>query len=182
MVSTFAGKLPIVDSPGSLFFPLNIRPSIGYRDGRGHVCTFWSYWIPNNRCPGNVYAGDLECQCVRKITPSGLVSYIGCRWCIYTIGIHITSFRVCAPMQQVTFMCRGKVPSIKLLRQGATSVLAGKVTSWPSDEAANFGFGYADGPASTALFNYPQGLACDADGNIYVADSGNGRIRKISFH
>ena len=58
----------------------------------------------------------------------------------------------------------------KITPQGATSVLAGKVTSWPSDEAANFGFGYADGPASTALFNYPQGLACDADGNIYVAD------------
>ena len=85
IVSTFAGKLPIVDSPGLLFFPLNIRPSIGYRDGRGHVCTFWSYWILDNRCPGNVYAGDLECQCVRKITPSGLVSTLG------SVGVYILS-------------------------------------------------------------------------------------------
>jgi DNA-binding beta-propeller fold protein YncE len=40
--------------------------------------------------------------------------------------------------------------------------------------------GYQDGEGDQAKFNTPYGLGIDADGNIYVADTNNNRIRKIS--
>ncbi|MGH8082739.1 MAG: gluconolaconase, partial [Lysobacter sp.] len=40
--------------------------------------------------------------------------------------------------------------------------------------------GFADGVGLAASFNTPSGLALDNDGNLYVADTGNHAIRKIS--
>jgi hypothetical protein len=40
--------------------------------------------------------------------------------------------------------------------------------------------GYQDGAAAAALFSQPYGIATDAAGNVYVADSGNNRIRMIT--
>jgi len=40
--------------------------------------------------------------------------------------------------------------------------------------------GYADGPASSARFSHPSGVACDPTGNLYVADPGNNSIREIT--
>ncbi len=40
--------------------------------------------------------------------------------------------------------------------------------------------GASNGPASTAEFNLPTGVAVDTNGNVYVADWGNHVIRKIS--
>ncbi|HEY2382022.1 MAG TPA: NHL repeat-containing protein [Terriglobia bacterium] len=42
------------------------------------------------------------------------------------------------------------------------------------------GFSGDNGPASSARFNYLQGVAADGAGNVFVADSKNNRIRKIS--
>ncbi len=42
------------------------------------------------------------------------------------------------------------------------------------------GFGGDGGPATSALLNYPVGVAVDAAGNLFIADSLNSRIRKVS--
>jgi len=42
------------------------------------------------------------------------------------------------------------------------------------------GFSGDGGPAIAAQFNVPMGLVFDRSGNLYVADSGNGRIRMIN--
>src|SRR5690349_7199225 len=68
---------------------------------------------------------------------------------------------------------------ICILRQGddpygvasSSSVLAGTGAA---------GFAGDGGPASDATFRAPQSIATDAQGNVYVADTGNFRIRKFS--
>ncbi|HEX8176409.1 MAG TPA: hypothetical protein VF543_15070 [Pyrinomonadaceae bacterium] len=40
--------------------------------------------------------------------------------------------------------------------------------------------GYRDGPARDARFNAPIGVAVDSDGSVYIADTYNDRIRKVT--
>jgi uncharacterized protein (TIGR03437 family) len=42
------------------------------------------------------------------------------------------------------------------------------------------GFSGDNGLATSAQLNQPHGLAVDSAGNLYIADSGNGRVRKVS--
>jgi len=56
----------------------------------------------------------------------------------------------------------------KITANGVVSTIAGNGTS-----------GFADGAA--AQFNGPRGVAVDSAGNVYVADSGNNRIRKLEY-
>ena len=60
---------------------------------------------------------------------------------------------------------------LMVLQPGVISTLAG-----------NGSWGYLDSSTpGAAMFRNPQGIAADGEGNIYVADSGNGAIRKITL-
>ena len=62
----------------------------------------------------------------------------------------------------------------KITPAGVVTTLAGPDTS----EGATYG--YIDGAGTAARFNSPSGLAVDGDGNVYVGDFGNARIRKVT--
>ncbi|MEY3011765.1 MAG: hypothetical protein RIT45_500 [Pseudomonadota bacterium] len=44
---------------------------------------------------------------------------------------------------------------------------------------AGIGAGFADGDAAKARFNYPSGIDVDSDGRVFVADTGNHRLRRV---
>jgi sugar lactone lactonase YvrE len=54
---------------------------------------------------------------------------------------------------------------------GTISAFAGTGTAGPAGDG---------GPATSAQLNFPHGLTIDASGNLYVADSGNHRVRMVA--
>lgn len=60
----------------------------------------------------------------------------------------------------------------KITRDGVVTTLAGS--------EGDAGVGFKDASGSSARFDSPLGVAADAAGNLYVADMGNGAIRKVS--
>ena len=63
----------------------------------------------------------------------------------------------------------------KVSPSGAVSLIAG-----PPGDSFDCGFSGDGGPALAARFCYPDGIARDSAGNLYVADTSNHRIRKIN--
>lgn len=45
---------------------------------------------------------------------------------------------------------------------------------------SSYGFGGDGGPATDAMLASPVGLAIDSSGNLYIADTGNNRVRKVT--
>jgi DNA-binding beta-propeller fold protein YncE len=56
----------------------------------------------------------------------------------------------------------------------------GAITTVAGSDGGASGFGGDGGPATSALLSFPRGLAFDAAGNLWVADSGNSRVRRIA--
>lgn len=59
--------------------------------------------------------------------------------------------------------------AIRMIADGQVSTLAGDGTA-----------GFLDGPAAQARFDHPEGLCLDSLGDLYIVDTGNYRLRKIS--
>ncbi len=125
------------------------------------------YIIENYNCdPNHSMAGIEVYGIIRKITPNGIVSSYPPNnpdLNLYNVkgGIVIDK----NSNIYVTYNNRIR----KVTPNGVFSDFAG---TWDS--------GYINGQGVAAKFNNPTGLAIDPSGNIYVADTGNSRIRKIT--
>ena len=60
---------------------------------------------------------------------------------------------------------------IRKVSNGVITTVAGNGTQ---------GFSGDNGPATSAQLNGPDGVAVDSAGNLYIADTDNNRIRKVS--
>ncbi len=125
---------------------------------------------------GNVYVADTSNNRIRKINSLGVVTTIGGGATAgFADGPAATSL-FNAP-RGVAVDATGNVyvgdtfnDRVRKITPGGTvSTIAGVATP-----------GFLDGPVATARFNLPSGVAVDADGNVYVGDSANNRIRKIT--
>jgi sugar lactone lactonase YvrE len=170
----------------------------GYQDGAGNIAQFGQ---PNGLAVdsvGNLYVADTLNNRIRKITPAGVVTTLagsgGSRYSGptfnywypgsggYMDGIGtVAQFK--GPMG-VAVDASGNVYVAdtannrirKITPAGVVTTLAGSGTP-----------GYKDAAGIAAQFNYPTGIAVDSGatvhdspGNVYVADTYNNRIRKIS--
>ncbi|NDG70933.1 MAG: hypothetical protein EBY32_06420, partial [Proteobacteria bacterium] len=125
---------------------------------------------------GNIYLVDTYNHKIRKITSGGVVTTLAGSGTVGSAdGIGVTaSFNrprgVAVDNSGNVYVAdEGNNKIRKILPNGAVSTLAGS-------GAASFN----DGNGTTAGFNRPFGVAVDLQENVYVADTGNFKIRKVS--
>jgi sugar lactone lactonase YvrE len=128
---------------------------------------------------GNLYIADTYNHRIRKIDPAGIISTIAGTGSgsfggdggpairaqlFYPEGLALDSTGNIFVADSTNHRIR------KIDRAGIITTVAGT-------GVANFGGD--GGPATAAQVNYPMGVALDADGNMYIADYGNHRVRKV---
>jgi len=86
-----------------------------------------------------------------------------------------------ASLGQPEGVAADKSGNFYFVSQGLSSVFKVDPTSTLSLVAGNgiFGFSGDGGPATAASLNSPHTVAVDGSGNLFIADGGNGRIRRV---
>ncbi|CAL2084730.1 conserved protein of unknown function precursor containing a T9SS type A C-terminal secretion signal [Tenacibaculum sp. 190524A02b] len=154
-----------------------ISGTFGHVDGTGTAATFGQPSSIVFDASGNLYIAEYGNHTIRKITPNGEVStFAGLADFTGTTDGNGTSARFNLPIG-LTIDASG---NLYVTDQGNHSIR--KVT--PSGEvttiAGSGGIGSADGNGTSASFNSPVGITVDNSGNLYVSDTGNHAIRKIT--
>lgn len=162
------------DSAHAMVITVAGSATAGNIDGAGATALFNLPFDIAVDASGNAYVTDSGNYQIRKISPAGVVSTLagsGTKGSADGIG-GAASFDA---LNGVAVDAIGNVyvtDGNKIRRissSGVVSTLAGGVTS-----------GNADGMGAQASFNTPLKLAVDRSGNVYVADTANDAIRKLS--
>src|SRR5258706_136928 len=126
---------------------------------------------------GNGYVADMFSNTIRKVTPGGVVSTlagtaggVGSADGAGAASSFNYASSVATDSASNVYVSDGNHSIRKVTPAGVVSTLAG--TSGVS--------GSTDAAGAAASFNSPAGVATDSAGNVYLADSSNNTIRKIT--
>ncbi len=133
----------------------------GFTNGTGSAASFAEPLGVAADAAGNIFVADYLNNAIRKITPAGVVTTVTTVSQVFGITIDATG--------NLYFTEYGFHKVSKYSSTGVYSVLAGDGTG-----------GNTDGTGSAARFNFPAGITMDAAGNLYVTETINHRIRKIT--
>jgi len=127
---------------------------------------------------GSLYVADAHNDTIRKITPDGTVTTLagsagtpGTNDGVGSAALFDTPFSVAVDAQTNIYVADTFNHAIrKITPAGLVSTLAGTIGV----------LGTNNGTGLAASFSFPEGVAVDPDGNVYVTDDGNSAIRKIT--
>jgi sugar lactone lactonase YvrE len=150
----------------------------GSTDGAGRLAQFYyPEGVAVDRA-GNVYVADTQNQTIRKITAAGVVTTLaGAAGVIGSADGTGSAARFWIP-RGVAVDSAENVYVADCINNTIRKITPDGVVSTLAGLAGNAGS--ADGAGSAARFNNPYGVAVDQAGNVYVADSLNSAIRKIT--
>jgi sugar lactone lactonase YvrE len=127
---------------------------------------------------GNLYVGDSSINTIQMISPAGAVSLIAG---LTGAGGSTDGTGSGALFHQPGGIIRNKAGNLYVADTGNSTIRqitpSGVVTTF-AGSAVNPG--YRDGTSTAAWFNLPAGIAVDTVGNLYVADTKNDVVRKIT--
>ncbi len=149
----------------------------GYADGNGETARFNEPFGVAVDANGTLYVADASNNAIRKVTSGGVVSTLAGGGAAGTADGAGTAARFDEP-RGIAIDATGTLYVADydnhLIRRispgGVVTTLAGKADVQ----------GAADGSGTGASFRGPMGIAVDAAGVVYVADTGNRSIRKIT--
>jgi len=134
-------------------------------NGDGLPATSTQIFSPGNMAidpDGTIYFTDKGNQRLREISTDQTISTVA----------QIAASAVAVDATGVVYIADADLHEVfRIDRAGHQDIIAGTGTA---------GFGGDGGPALAAQLNSPAGVAADRQGNVYIADTGNNRLRVIT--